>query len=168
MTKTKIQWKTEKRDVTALNDWDRNPRTISEVEFEKLKESIIERGFHDVLKIDTDGTIISGHQRKRALTELGILEVEVLVPNRALTEQERDIIAVESNRHRGTFDFDILANSFEVDDLITAGFNRDELFGTTTPEEEGDGSCARCKELKDMVKGHEGRTGHKVMEEPQE
>lgn len=163
----KIHWHTEKRKVATLKEWEKNPRKISEEDFEKLKASIVERGFHDVLKVDTDNTIISGHQRKRALTDLGITEVEVLVPDRPLTEQERDIIAVESNRHRGTFDFDILANSFNIDDLVTAGFNRDELFGTTTPEEET-GKCKRCVELREMVKGHEGRAGHTVMKKDEE
>lgn len=161
---TKLQWKVEKRKVADLKEWDKNPRKISGEEFEKLKASIVERGFHDVLKIDTDNTIISGHQRRRALTELGIKEIDVLVPERALTPQERDIIAVESNRHRGSFDFDVLANSFDIEDLVTAGFNRDELFGGT-PAGETEGKCDRCEELRGAVKGHKNHSGHDAMKE---
>ena len=159
-----LEWSVEKRDVSSLKEWEKNPRKISEEDFLSLKASITLRGFHDVLKIDTDGTIISGHQRRRALLDLGMKEINVMVPSRALTSQERDIIAVESNKHRGTFDFDILANSFDIEDLVAAGFDRDELFGTTKPEEP-DGKCKRCAELKEMVEGHQNRTGHNVMED---
>lgn len=159
-----LEWHVEKRDVSTLKEWEKNPRKISEEDFLKLKASITARGFHDVLKIDTDGTIISGHQRRKALLDLGIKEINVMVPNRELTPSERDIIAVESNKHRGTFDFDILANQFNIEDLEAAGFNRDELFGGGHETEE-DGKCKRCGELKDAVEGHQNRTGHSVMEE---
>lgn len=158
-----LEWHVEKREVGSLKEWEKNPRKISEEEFLKLKASITARGFHDVLKIDTDSTIISGHQRRKALLDLGIKEINVMVPSRPLTEQERDIIAVESNRHRGTFDFDILANRFDIADLEAAGFNADELFGGGKPPEE-DGKCKRCAELKENVEGHQNRTGHNVME----
>lgn len=161
---TQLEWHVEKREVASLKEWDKNPRKISEEDFLSLKVSITARGFHDVLKIDTDGTIISGHQRRRALLDLGIKEINVMVPSRALTSQERDIIAVESNRHRGTFDFDILANNFNIDDLVAAGFDRDELFGGAPPAPDESGKCKRCVELKEMVEGHQNRTGHNVME----
>jgi ParB-like chromosome segregation protein Spo0J len=39
---------------------------------DKLKEKITQNGFHSVIVIDTDNTILSGNQRKTALMELGI------------------------------------------------------------------------------------------------
>lgn len=122
-----LTWNTEKRNVADLSDWELNPRKITDSQFEKLKEAIKARGFHDVIKIDTDGTIVSGHQRKRALTELGYSEVAVMVPNRALTEEERQQVAVESNLHRGTFDFDLLGNAFDTDMLLDMGMSKFEL-----------------------------------------
>jgi DNA modification methylase len=123
MPKLNIEWKVEKRKVSDLKEWDKNPRKITGDEFEALKKSITKRGYHGVLKIDTEGNIISGNQGKRALVELGIEEINVMVPDRVLTDKEKDIIAVESNLHRGEFDIDILANEFEIEDLEEAGYD---------------------------------------------
>lgn len=123
----KIQWHTELREVSELNEWSKNPRKITEKDYLKLIESIKDYGFHDVLKVDFDGTILSGHQRKRALIEIGITHVHVMVPDRQLTEKEREIVAIASNMHRGTFDDDILANEFDIPNLLEAGFTKNDL-----------------------------------------
>jgi site-specific DNA-methyltransferase (adenine-specific) len=122
-----IEWSTIKVKVKDLKEWAKNPRKINEDEFNKLKESIEKRGFHDVLKVDTDMTVISGHQRKRALLQMGIEEVDVKMPDRDLTSDEREVIAIESNRHRGEFDFDKLANEFEMDNILDGGITEKEL-----------------------------------------
>lgn len=123
----KLIWKTEVRNVRDLIHWNKNPRKITEEAFEKLKERIKTRGFHDVIKIDIDNTNISGNQRQDALIALGIEKVNVLVPNRKLTEKERDEIGIESNRNDGQWDFDILGNEFETDLLKDVGFTDIEL-----------------------------------------
>lgn len=134
----KLEWKIEKRKIADLKDWPRNPRKLTKDGYESLIKSIQDFGFHDVLKVDTDGTIISGHQRKKALKEIGIEEVNVMYPDRKLTEKEMDIIALKSNRHEGDFDFDILGNMFEMDTLIEAGFEGFELGFATSKESEGE------------------------------
>ena len=88
--KVGLLWHVEKRKVADLRPWKDNPRKITKESFEKLKERITARGFHDVIKIDVDGTILSGNQRKRALIDLGVKDVTVLIPNRRLTKEERD------------------------------------------------------------------------------
>ncbi|KND48117.1 MAG: modification methylase [Parcubacteria bacterium C7867-006] len=123
---TKLIWRSEKRSVKSLKAWKNNPRKITEEAFEKLKDRIKQRGFHDVIKIDTDGTVLSGNQRKKALIELGITEVTVLIPNRKLTNDERDKVALESNTNDGTWDFEGL-KSFDLDTLTDIGFDKDEL-----------------------------------------
>ena len=117
-----IKWRVEKRKVKDLKIWKNNPRRISVKNYKKLVERIKTRGFHDVIKIDTDNTILSGNQRKRALLELGIEEVEVKVPDRKLTEEEKRKVALESNINDGEWDFDILANEFELETLEDVGF----------------------------------------------
>ena len=92
-----LVWKIETRKLSSLNGWSENPRKMTEVQFEKLKKRIKERGFHDILKIDVDGTIVSGNHRQQALKDLGYDEVDVKVPNRPLTEKERKEVALESN-----------------------------------------------------------------------
>ena len=119
-------WRAEKRAVKDLKSWLSNPRKITKDNFVKLKERITKRGFHDVIKIDTDGTVLSGNQRKKALIDLGIKEVIVLIPDRKLTEDERNKIALESNLNDGEWDFDAL-KSFELDTLSEIGFDKIEL-----------------------------------------
>lgn len=130
-----LKWNAEVRLVADLHDWEHNPRKITEDDFYNLKQAILQRGFHDVIKIDVDGTILSGHQRKRVLAELGITEVNVLVPERRLSEEERKEVAIESNVHRGSFDFDLLANNFDSTMLLDMGMSKFDL-GLAGSEEE--------------------------------
>jgi ParB-like chromosome segregation protein Spo0J len=113
----KLTWHTEVRKVKSLKVWSKNPRKLTKSAFSKLVERIKERGFHAVIIIDTDDTILSGNQRKKALLSLGIEEVTVLLPNRKLTKDERKKIALESNINDGEWDFEKL-KSFDLD-LIT-------------------------------------------------
>lgn len=122
-----IIWTTSIRKLSDLKDLPDNPRRITEDAFKRLKERIQKRGFHDVIKLDIENFILSGNQRSRALKELGIEEVNVLIPNRTLLRSERDAIIVESNRSDGTFDFDMLGNMFEPLDLKELGFTDLEL-----------------------------------------
>ncbi|MEN9880821.1 MAG: hypothetical protein RLZZ308_4 [Candidatus Parcubacteria bacterium] len=122
----KLNWRAEKRELKDLHSWLANPRKISKENLTKLKERITQRGFHDVIKLDTDGTVLSGNQRKKVLTELGIQEVITLVPNRKLTEEERNKIALESNMNDGEWDFEALKN-FELETLLDTGFDQIEL-----------------------------------------
>ena len=82
--------------------------------------------------------------------------IPVLVPNRMLTESEFKRLNIQDNLHRGTFDFDILANEFDHVDLIDWGMNK-ELFPKmddltiedTEPQEESKkkkfNQCPNCK-----------------------
>lgn len=120
-------WNSEKRALQDLKDWPYNPRTISESSFHRLIERIKLRGFHDVIKLDTNNQILSGNQRRRALMELGYTEVNVLVPNRELTEEEADSIIIESNRQDGEWDFQTLKTEWDLEDLKELGFGDEEL-----------------------------------------
>ncbi|MBU1557528.1 ParB N-terminal domain-containing protein [Patescibacteria group bacterium] len=123
-----LEWHVEKLIVKDLKTWKENPRTITKESLEKLKNRIIQRGMHDVVKIDTDRTILSGNQRRDVLINLGVKEVIVLVPNRSLTKDERTKVALESNTNDGEWDFDEL-KSFDLDTLVDIGFDENQLVG---------------------------------------
>ena len=125
-TLEKLVWHTEKWSVKSLKTWAKNPRRITTEAFKRLIDRIIKRGFHDVVKIDVDGTILSGNQRKKALLQLGVKEVTVLIPNRPLTEEERNQVALESNISDGQWDFGEL-ESFNLELLTDLGFDQSEL-----------------------------------------
>lgn len=121
-----IEWSAEVRDVSSLSLWDENPRDITKEAFKILVGKIKKHGFHSSIVIDTDGTILSGNQRKAALLELGITTANVLVPSRPLTKEERTKIALESNINDGTWNFEKL-KSFDLGDLKFVGFSDMEL-----------------------------------------
>lgn len=122
----KLSWTTGVREVKDLSSWQENPRKISKQALDKLKEKIRQNGFHSVIVIDTDNTILSGNQRKTALTELGVSTVNVIIPSRKLTDSERRKIGIESNVNDGEWDFEKL-KSFDLELLQFAGFDEKEL-----------------------------------------
>jgi DNA modification methylase len=122
----KLSWTTGVREVKDLLPWQENPRKISKVALDKLKEKIVQNGFHSVIVIDIDNTILSGNQRKTALTELGISTIDVMIPSRKLSDTERRRIGIESNINDGEWDFEKL-KSFDLELLQFAGFNEKEL-----------------------------------------
>ena len=122
----KLSWTTGVREVKDLIPWKENPRKISKQALDKLKEKITQNGFHSVIVIDTDNTILSGNQRKTALMELGINTVDVMIPSRKLSDAERRRIGIESNINDGEWDFEKL-KSFDLELLQFAGFDEKEL-----------------------------------------
>lgn len=130
-----ITWKAEKRKVAALKHFDKNPRQITPAGMAKLKDRIQKRGFHDVVKIDTNDVVLSGNMRTEALLQLGIKEVNVLVPSRELTQKEREAIVLESNRNDGTWD-DTMLPQFDTEVLLDVGFDSVEVDGLKETDED--------------------------------
>lgn len=59
-----------------------------------------------------------------------VKEVDVYIPDRDLTEAEVDELNIRLNKNTGTWDYDLLANEFELSDLIDWGFTSEELLGS--------------------------------------
>lgn len=90
--------------VADLVEWDVNPRKIDPRKFEDLKQRIVELGFNDVLKVaEGSTTVIGGNHRLRALKELGIEEVDILLTG-AKTKEEMLKIALSDNQEFAEYD----------------------------------------------------------------
>jgi len=122
----KITWKSEKRKLSELKGWERNPREATEKEAEDLTKSLNRFNLADPIIINTDGTIIGGHFRYRILKKKGIKEVDVRIPERELNEKEVEELNLRLNKNLGHFDYDALAN-FSEDLLLDVGFESEEL-----------------------------------------
>ncbi len=125
-----LQWHTKKIKISELKEYPHNPRRISKQEMDKLTASLKEDGYHQRIVVNHDHTIIGGHQRKKALLKNGMSsqdEIEVLYPDRPLTAQELDLINIRDNLAYGEYDFDLLANRFDVDTLLDFGMPEDWL-----------------------------------------
>src|SRR3989344_367815 len=125
----KLFWKTEKRKVKDLIQYKKNPRKLSEDQLEGLKRSLKKFNVAELPCINTDGTLVAGNQRVLALSLLGRDEdeIEVRVPNRPLTEAEFRDYLLTSNRSGASWDFEKLAAEFNLDELLTAGFDSFDL-----------------------------------------
>lgn len=130
---TEIIWTHQQRKISELKPYDKNPRRISKSQYQRLVDSIKKTGYNNRLLINTDNTVAAGHQRLKALTELGYTEIDVLMPNRQLTEQEFDRVLISDNIQLGEFDMDMIANNFEIENLIDWGMEA-SLFPDLEPE----------------------------------
>lgn len=114
-----------------------NPRKAlkpGDAEFEKIKNSITELGYVDSIIVNTDMTIIGGHQRWSVLKTLGYTEVDCVVIEIDKTKEKALNIAL--NKVTGEWNKELLADlikdlqSFDYDVSFT-GFDPpeiDELF----------------------------------------
>lgn len=127
-----LNWTSKTIQISELKEYEHNPRRIGKKEFEKLVSSIKQDGYHQRIIANQDNVIIGGHQRKKALLEAGLKEtdtVEVLIPDRKLTQEELDRINIRDNLSFGEYDFDILGNRFDIDELLNFGMPEDMLIG---------------------------------------
>lgn len=112
----------EYKSLDELYHLDRNPRTISEANMKKLVESIKDNPDYfearPIICSDRTGklVIIAGNQRLRAAGIAGLSEVPVVTIHGLTVEREREI-TIRDNVSNGEWDFDILANDFDIDDL---------------------------------------------------
>jgi len=129
MKKQKLFWKTEKRKVKDLLPYERNPRVISDKQMDVLKKSLTKFNLAETPAINKDGKICAGHQRVKALILLGRGDegIDVRVPSRQLSESEFKEYLLTSNRSGGEFNWDMLAEDFNIDELKTSGFDDMDL-----------------------------------------
>jgi len=134
----KITWSNEKRQLSELIPWPRNPRQINKEQAKRLGDSFEQFGQVETIAIGPDNEVYNGHQRINVLADKfgGDYEVEVRVASRALTEKEREKLTVFLHKGAaGEWDFDVLANEFELDDLLDWGFDEKDLdLDLWTPE----------------------------------
>lgn len=138
----KLVWHNEKRKVDELVPFEGNPRQITEKQIKELKESLERFNLVEIPAVNTDGTIIAGHQRLKIMQVLGRgnEEIDIRVPNRKLTMKEVQEYNLRSNKNTGGWDYDMLAN-FDEEMLKFVGWSSeelDEIFHLNVDEDEFD------------------------------
>jgi hypothetical protein len=124
-----INWTLQQFNIDELTDYYKNPRSLSDKEFKQLKTSLDKFGMIDkpIVNADSLHTIIGGHQRKHVLEASGVTEIECWIPDRELSDKEVEELNIRLNKNTGQWDFDVLANEFQLDDLLDWGFDKGEL-----------------------------------------
>lgn len=139
-------WKKVKISEVKLNP--NNPRIIKDDKFAKLVKSIKE--LPEMLEIrpivvNSDMIVLGGNMRLKACKEAGLKEVPIIVADNLTEEQQREFL-IKDNVSGGEWDFELLANEWDVEQLEDWGldvpnFEADQVleaqeddFDVTTPE----------------------------------
>ena len=123
----------QERLLSELHPADYNPRVAlkpGDPEYENIKNSIEAFGYVDPIIVNSDGTIIGGHQRYNVLLDLGYDTTQVVVVD-ATKEQEK-ALNIALNKITGEWDEEKLCDLLiELDlsdiDMQLSGFTYDEL-----------------------------------------
>jgi site-specific DNA-methyltransferase (adenine-specific) len=102
-----------------------NPRIIKDDKFAKLVKSINE--FPQMLKlrpivVNDDMVVLGGNMRLKACKEAGLKEIPIIKASE-LTEQQQKEFIVKDNVGYGEWDWDDLANNWDVDELTDWGLD---------------------------------------------
>ena len=110
--------------VADLRENPNNPRTIKDDKFRKLVESV--KDFPEMLEArpivcTSDGVVLGGNMRLKALREAGIKETPVYVVK--WTENKQSEFLIKDNVGFGEWDWDILANEWDAAKLEEWGLD---------------------------------------------
>ena len=127
----------EQINIDSLVFAEYNPRQLTEDEYQQLKDSIERFGLVDPILVndnkDRKNVIIGGHQRIRVAKKLGIKEVPCVFFDLDIHREKE--LNIRLNKNTGSWDYDILADLFDLDDLIGWGFKEDQLVGFSAEDE---------------------------------
>ena len=117
--------KTEKVKISQVKTNPNNPRLIKDDKFKKLVRSIKE--FPEMLEIrpivvDKDNIVLGGNMRLRACKEAGLKEIDIVKADQLTEKQQREFI-IKDNVGFGEWDWDDLANEWEVEKLEDWGLD---------------------------------------------
>ena len=118
-----------KRDIDSLIFAEYNPRQLTKEQHKHLKDSIQRFGLVDPIIVnknkDRKNVIIGGHQRVRIAKELKMEDIPVLELD--LTYDREKVLNIRLNKNMGEWDYDILANMFDIDELLDIGISEKEF-----------------------------------------
>ena len=130
----------EKVKINQIKANPNNPRNIKDVEFKKLVKSL--KKFPEMLElrpivVNKHNLILGGNMRYRAAIEAGLDEVYI-IKALGFTQEQEDEFIIKDNISFGNWDWDILANQWEQEELYDFGLlaNLSDNFEESFFEEE--------------------------------
>ena len=111
------------RKISELIAAEYNPRQLTTEQYEHLKSSLLRFGCVDPIIVnqhkDRKNIVVGGHQRLKVWKDLDRKTIPCVYVDLPL-EKEREL-NVRLNRNVGGWDWDELANQFDVDELVEWG-----------------------------------------------
>lgn len=119
----------KKVNISVIKPNEENPRFITDAKFKKLVKSIKE--FPEMLEtrplvVDEDMVVLGGNMRLKALKSAGVFEVPVHQVKGWTEEQKKEFI-IKDNLGYGEWDWDIVANNWDLDKLNDWGLDLPDL-----------------------------------------
>jgi len=112
----------EKKKISDLIPAPYNPRQSTAKQEKYLKESLEKFGLVEPIIFNKQtGYIVGGHFRVRELKKLGIKEIECVIVD--LNEADEKELNIRLNANTGSWDWDTLANDWDVVDLEAWGLD---------------------------------------------
>jgi DNA modification methylase len=132
--------KTEKIKISKIKRNPNNPRLIKDNKFHKLVKSIKE--FPEMLDIrpivvNEEMIVLGGNMRLKACQEAGLKEIPVIKASELSENQQREFI-VKDNVGFGEWDWDMIANEWDMDKLDEWGLDMPVDFKVEEAESEED------------------------------
>ena len=118
-------------EINLLKEATYNPRKDlkkGDKEYNKIKKSILEFGYVDPIIVNSDYTIIGGHQRYKVLRDIGYEKVNCVIVD--LDKEKEKALNVALNKISGDWDKEKLAELLLSLDDVNAeltGFDDDEI-----------------------------------------
>ena len=115
----------ERVDIRQVRPNPNNPRVIKDGKFQKLVKSITELPQMLELRpivVNKDMIVLGGNMRLKACEAAGLKEVPVVFADNLTPEQEMEFI-IKDNSSFGEWDWDLLANEWDVDQLQDWGID---------------------------------------------
>ena len=121
---------TKKVHISKIQENKKNPRVIKGYKFEKLVKSITD--FPKMLElrpiiVNEQNIILGGNMRYKAAVEAGLKEV-FIVQAKDLTEKQQEEFIIKDNSSFGEWDWDLLANEWEVKELSEWGLDLPKIY----------------------------------------
>jgi DNA modification methylase len=132
--------KVDKVKISEVKTNPKNPRLIKDDKFKKLVKSIQE--FPQMLElrpivVDENNIVLGGNMRLKACKEAGLKEVFIVKADN-LTELQKDEFIVKDNVGFGEWDWDMLANEWDVEKIQDWGLDLPVDLSVTELEAEED------------------------------
>jgi len=117
------------KKIGDLIEAEYNPRQLTKEQFQQITDSIKRFGIVDPIIVNKNkerkNIIVGGHQRVKVAGSLGFKEIPCVEVD--LTPDKERELNVRLNKNTGEWDWDELANHFDVSELIDWGFDDKDL-----------------------------------------
>lgn len=157
-----------KRKISDLIRAEYNPRKLTKIQEQDLKDSLTRFGLVDPVLVNVNSEraniIIGGHQRLKVWESMGNTDVDCVELD--LTYEKERELNVRLNKNTGGWDDELLKDYFDYEELTEWGFTPDELFDQDEVFMDGEIDDDEIPEVKEsrVVRGDIWQLGeHRVM-----